>query len=64
MTTSSLNLDTPELAHTYENVCVDRQFRAGQQLLAALQLTPGAHVLDVGSAPDPTCASRWETPTD
>lgn len=49
MAATSLHLDTPELARTYENVSVDRQFRAGQQLLAALRLAPGAHVLDVGS---------------
>ena len=49
MTATSLALDTPELARTYEELSVDRQYRAGQQLLAALALRPGEHVLDVGS---------------
>ncbi|HEX6243148.1 MAG TPA: methyltransferase domain-containing protein [Polyangiales bacterium] len=43
----SLNLDSAELASTYEEVSV-RQFNHGKVLVAALRLDAGAHVLDVG----------------
>lgn len=45
----SLTHDTPDLARHYEHVSADRQFKAGQQLIAALAIQPGEHVLDVGS---------------
>ena len=44
----SLELDTPELARHYEQVSVDRQFRAGQVLIQRLALHAGERVLDVG----------------
>jgi arsenite methyltransferase len=43
----SLNLDSPELATTYEQVSF-RQFRHGKVLIAALAPKPGERVLDVG----------------
>jgi arsenite methyltransferase len=48
MPVPSLSLDTPELADHYERVSADRQFKAGQQLLELLALTPGERALDVG----------------
>jgi len=44
----SLELDTPDLAQHYEQVSLDRQFRAGQVLVQRLALRPGERVLDVG----------------
>lgn len=46
-TAVSLQLDTPELAATYDRVS-DRQFEHGKQLIASLALKPGERVLDVG----------------
>jgi len=43
----SLQLDSPELASTYEQVSV-RQFNHGKVLVASLKLQPGERVLDVG----------------
>ena len=43
----SLDLDSPELASTYDRVSV-RQFNHGKVLIAALNLAPGERVLDVG----------------
>jgi ubiquinone/menaquinone biosynthesis C-methylase UbiE len=45
----SLSLDTPELARHYERVSVDRQFRAGKDLIERLAIQPGERVLDLGS---------------
>lgn len=44
----SFELDSPELAQTYDRVGV-RQFNHGKQLIAELDPRPGEHVLDVGS---------------
>jgi arsenite methyltransferase len=49
MSALSLLLDTPDLADHYERVSSDRQFKAGQTLIAKLEIARGAHVLDVGS---------------
>jgi ubiquinone/menaquinone biosynthesis C-methylase UbiE len=43
----SLDLDSPELASTYDQVSV-RQFNHGKVLVGALGIEPGQHVLDVG----------------
>ena len=43
----SLNLDSPELAATYDEVSV-RQFNHGKILIAELALKPGERVLDIG----------------
>ncbi len=43
----SLELDSPELASTYDRVSV-RQFNHGKILIAALEPRPGERVLDVG----------------
>lgn len=43
----SLELDSPELAQTYEEVST-RQFDHGKVLIAALNIEPGERVLDVG----------------
>jgi arsenite methyltransferase len=43
----SLELDSPELAATYE-VTSTRQFNHGKVLIASLRLRPGERVLDVG----------------
>ncbi len=45
----SLNLDTEALAQHYEQISVDRQFKAGKVLLDALALQPGKKLLDVGA---------------
>jgi arsenite methyltransferase len=45
----SLNLDTEALAQHYEQISVDRQFKAGKILLDALALQPGNKVLDIGA---------------
>lgn len=49
MSALSLAFDTPDLARKYEERSVDRQFRHGQQLIAALGVRPGDHVLDLGA---------------
>ena len=49
MSALSLALDTPDLAEHYERASVDRQFKAGKELIGLLELAPGEHVLDVGS---------------
>lgn len=43
----SLDLDSPELAATYDKVCV-RQFNHGKVLVGSLRIKPGERVLDVG----------------
>lgn len=43
----SLDLDTPELAATYDRVS-DRQFHHGKQLIASLNIRQGERVLDIG----------------
>jgi len=43
----SLDLDSPELAATYDQVSV-RQFNHGKVLIGALGIKPGERVLDVG----------------
>ncbi|WP_148716104.1 class I SAM-dependent methyltransferase [Chitinolyticbacter meiyuanensis] len=48
MSGPSLALDTPELARHYEAISQERQFKAGLELLAALRLRPGEHLLDIG----------------
>jgi ubiquinone/menaquinone biosynthesis C-methylase UbiE len=40
--------DTPELAATYEEVSI-RQFENGKQLVCALNISSGEHVLDIGA---------------
>jgi len=45
----SLALDSRELARHYDRVSAERQFKAGQRLVAGLRLRPGERVLDVGS---------------
>jgi arsenite methyltransferase len=45
----SLELDTPELAQRYEQVSQNRQFKAGQTLIAILGPPAGAQVLDIGA---------------
>jgi arsenite methyltransferase len=49
MSALSLNLDTPALAQHYEQVSLDRQFKAGQLLVERLRIQAGERVLDVGS---------------
>lgn len=49
MSALSLTLDDPVLAARYEQVSRDRQFLAGQALIAQLAIAPGERVLDVGS---------------
>jgi len=41
-------LDSSDLAKTYEHVSANHQFRAGIQLLDALQIAPSSRLLDVG----------------
>jgi SAM-dependent methyltransferase len=43
-----LSLDTPELATTYDKVGV-RQFDYGKELIRALNISTGEHVLDIGA---------------
>jgi ubiquinone/menaquinone biosynthesis C-methylase UbiE len=45
----SLTFDTEALAEYYEEISVDRQFKAGKNLLGLLAPQPGAQVLDVGT---------------
>ena len=49
MSALSLTLDTPALAEHYEKASVDRQFKAGKQLIEKLDVQPGQRVLDVGA---------------
>lgn len=49
MSELSLVLDTPELARQYEQMSVDCQFRGGCELIDALAVKAGEHVLDVGA---------------
>jgi len=49
MSDLSLALDTPDLAHHYEQISRDRQFKAGQLLVSRLGIKTGERVLDVGS---------------
>jgi len=49
MSALSLVLDTPELAEHYEKASVDRQFKAGKQLIERVGVRAGDRVLDVGS---------------
>lgn len=44
-----LVFDTEALAHNYERLSVDRQFKSGQNLVSELGVAPGETVLDVGS---------------
>jgi arsenite methyltransferase len=44
----SLSEDSDQLARDYEQVSRNRQFQSGQRLVAALAITPGERVLDVG----------------
>lgn len=45
----SLQLDTPDLARHYDQVSQNRQFKAGQVLLAAIGPLAGAQLLDIGA---------------
>lgn len=45
----SLDFDTEELAERYEQLSIDRQFKAGKILLNALQIKPGEKLLDIGA---------------
>lgn len=47
-TPPKFDLDSTALAHSYDEISADRQFRTGQQLVATLGLKHGEHVLDVG----------------
>jgi arsenite methyltransferase len=47
----SLDLDSPELASTYDQVSV-RQFNHGKILVGSLRLKPGERVLEIGSGGD------------
>jgi ubiquinone/menaquinone biosynthesis C-methylase UbiE len=49
MSALSLTLDTPALAEHYEKASVDRQFKAGKELIEKLEIQPGQRVLDVGA---------------
>jgi ubiquinone/menaquinone biosynthesis C-methylase UbiE len=49
MSNVSLNFDTEALAEYYEQISVDRQFKAGKKLLAALELEAGKSVIDIGT---------------
>lgn len=49
MSALSLNLDTQALAEHYEKASVDRQFKAGKQLIEKIEVRPGQTVLDVGA---------------
>jgi arsenite methyltransferase len=48
MKSASLELDTEELAQLYERVSADRQYKAGQRLVGALQVSEGETMLDLG----------------
>jgi ubiquinone/menaquinone biosynthesis C-methylase UbiE len=49
MSRLSLALDNTDLAEHYEQISADRQFKAGKELVEALEIAPGERVLDVGS---------------
>lgn len=49
MSALSLSLDTPALAEHYERASVDRQFKAGKQLIEKIDVRAGQTVLDVGA---------------
>lgn len=49
MSRLSLALDTPDLAQHYESASVDRQFKAGKELIDRLRIAPGERVLDIGA---------------
>jgi ubiquinone/menaquinone biosynthesis C-methylase UbiE len=49
MSALSLRLDTPALAEHYERASVDRQFKAGKQLIEKIEIGAGQTVLDVGA---------------
>jgi len=49
MSNVSLNLDTEALAQHYETISVERQFKAGKNLIAMLAPAAGEQVLDVGA---------------
>jgi ubiquinone/menaquinone biosynthesis C-methylase UbiE len=44
-----LVFDTEILAHNYERLSAERQFKSGQTLISELGIAPGDRVLDVGS---------------
>jgi arsenite methyltransferase len=44
----SLDLDTEDLAQTYERVSADRQYKAGQRLIQDLEVAASETVLDLG----------------
>ena len=44
-----LVFDTEILAHNYERLSADRQYKSGQSLISELGVAPGERVLDVGS---------------
>jgi SAM-dependent methyltransferase len=44
----ALKHDTPELASTYDKTSV-HQFESGKQLIAALNISSGDHILDIGA---------------
>lgn len=45
MSALSLSLDTPALAEHYEKASVDRQVKAGKQLIEKIDVRPGQTVL-------------------
>lgn len=49
MSPVSLELDTKQLANEYERISGERQFRAGERLVAELGIRPGESILDVGA---------------
>jgi ubiquinone/menaquinone biosynthesis C-methylase UbiE len=49
MSRLSLAYDTDDLAHHYDEVSADRQFRFGKTLVETLGITTGDRVLDIGS---------------
>jgi ubiquinone/menaquinone biosynthesis C-methylase UbiE len=49
MPNTTLTNDTSELAQRYDRISAERQFRSGKALIAELGITPGEHVLDIGS---------------
>lgn len=46
---TSFIYDTPQLAATYERVSAHQQFADGKQLISALEISRGEHVLDIGA---------------
>jgi len=53
MSALSLVLDTPELADHYEKASVDRQFKAGKQLIERVGVAAGPSVFEDGFGPLP-----------